>query len=290
MFIGALIYGLVNAAVLVLYALGFSLTFGISGIANFAYGALYVMTGFGAWSLINTLGQPIWVSLPLAVIATSLAGGLMHRLILVRVRGMPEAEVIATFGCGLIILEGLRHFGFMGHEFSLPVIYEGGTNIGGVFLDWQRLMIILAGIGLTGGLWFFTRHTRMGRSFRALAQDERTALVFGIDSDRTAAAAMALGAGLCAAASLVILPIGNISVESGYDVLLQALAVCIVGGLGHTGGVVAAGIILGLSQTMAAMYIGSHWMMIVTLAGILVILAVRPSGLFGRQKELEERT
>ncbi|MFH1137004.1 MAG: branched-chain amino acid ABC transporter permease [Pseudomonadota bacterium] len=289
MFLGTLVYGLVNSAILTLYALGFNLTFGISGIANFAYGSFYVLTGYAAWSLINTFKLPVFLSLPLAVVLTSAAGGLLYKFLISRLRGLAEAEIIATFGAGLVIFETLRHVGFIGLQFSLPTFWDGSVDVFGVYLDLQRVVILVAGVVLTGGLWVFTRHTKMGLACRAMAQDERTALSLGVDSDRMAAASMALGAGLCAVAAVVVLPIGNISVDAGYDVMLEALAVCIVGGLGSAGGVVAAAFLLGLSRTFAAMYIGPHWMMIVTLAAILAILVVKPSGLFSRQKELEDR-
>ena len=289
MFLGTLVYGLVNAAILTLYALGFNLTFGISGIANFAYGSLYVLTGYAAWTMINTLHLPLVVALPAAVLLTAATAGGIYRLLLARLRGLHEAEIIATFGCGLVILETLRYFGFIGLQFSLPVFWEGSLALGSVYIDAQRLIIIAAGVALTGGLWLFTHHTRTGLAFRGLAQDEWTALCLGIEADRMATLSMALGGGLCAVAAVVVLPIGNISVDAGYDVLLEALAVCIVGGLGRAGAVVVAGFVLGIAQTFAAMYLGSHWMMIVTLVAILAILIIRPSGLFGLQKELEER-
>ena len=239
--------------------------------------------------MINTLHLPLIASLPAAVLLTAVISGGIYRVLLARLRGLHEAEVIATFGCGLVILETLRYFGFIGLQFSLPVFSEGSLDLGGLYLDYQRLVILAAGAVLTGGLWLFTHHTRTGLAFRGLAQDEWTALCLGVEPDRMATLSMALGGGLCAVAAVVILPIGNISVDAGYDVLLEALAVCIVGGLGRAGAVVVAGLILGISQTFAAMYLGSHWMMIVTLVAILTILIVRPSGLFGRQKELEDR-
>lgn len=88
---------------------------------------------------------------------------------------------------------------------------------------------------------------------------------------------------------MVILPLMTVTVDGGYEILLQALAVCIVGGLGSTAGVIVASFILGMGQTFTAMYVSPHWMMIVTLVAILGILVIRPSGLFGQQKELEER-
>lgn len=289
MFWGTLVYGLVNSAILGLVALGFNLTFGISGIANFAYGALYILAGYGIWILLNILGLPLLAALPTMVLTTAMVGSLLYRVILIRLRGMAISEVIATFGIGLAILELFRYLGFIGFEYTLPVFLDGSLSIGGVYLDFQRVFIVVFGIVLTGGLWVFTHHTRMGLAFRGIAQDERTALCLGIDSDRIATLSMAFGGGLCALAAVVILPIGTISVDAGYDVLLEALAVCILGGLGSAMGVIVASFILGMAQTYTAMYLGSHWMMIVMLVAILGILATRPSGLFGKQKELEER-
>jgi branched-chain amino acid transport system permease protein len=289
MFWGTLVYGLVNSAILGLVALGFNLTFGISGIANFAYGALYILAGYGIWILLNILGLPLLAALPTMVLTTAMVGSLLYRVILIRLRGMAISEVIATFGIGLAILELFRYLGFIGFEYTLPVFLDGSLSIGGVYLDFQRVFIVVFGIVLTGGLWVFTHYTRTGLAFRGIAQDERTALCLGIDSDRIATLSMAFGGGLCALAAVVILPIGTISVDAGYDVLLEALAVCILGGLGSAMGVIVASFILGMAQTYTAMYLGSHWMMIVMLVAILGILVTRPSGLFGKQKELEER-
>ncbi len=286
---GALLYGVVNSVSLALVALGFNLTFGISGIANFSYGAMYVLAGYGTWMLLQRVGLPLGIAIPLMVMGTSLLGALLYRVVLVRIRGMVISEVIATFGIGLAILEFFRYLGFIGFQYTLPVFADGSVQIGNLFLDLQRVSILVLGGGLTTFLWFFTRYTRTGRAFRGIAQDEYTALCLGIDSDRIATLAMSFGGGLCALAAVVILPIGTISVDAGYDVLLEALAVCIVGGLGSALGMVIASFVLGMAQSITSMYLGSHWMMIVNLLAILLILGIKPSGLLGKQKELEER-
>jgi branched-chain amino acid transport system permease protein len=286
---GTLVYGLVNSVILALVALGFNLTFGISGIANFAYGALYILAGYGTWIMLRLLKVPLLLAIPTMVLVTALIGALLYRMVLIRLRGMVISEVIATFGIGLAILELFRYLGFIGFQYTLPVFLDGSLAVGPVFLDFQRSFIVVCGVVLTGSLWIFTRHTRIGLAFRGIAQDERTALALGIDSDRIATLSMAFGGGLCALAAVVILPIGTISVDAGYEVLLEALAVCIVGGLGSAVGVIVASFILGMAQTFTSMYLGTHWMMIVNLVAVLAILVTRPSGLFGKQKELEER-
>ena len=286
---GVLIYGFVNSVVLVLVAMGFNLTFGISGVANFAYGALYIMAGFVCYSLLHDLGLSYWLAAPLAVAATALLAGLVFRFVLLRVRGLAISEVIATFGVGLAILELFRYLGFIGFEYTLPVWWDASIEIGETIIDGQRLLVAVMGAALTLFLWLFTRYTRTGRAFRGIAQDERTALTLGINADMVAAFAVAFGAGYAAMAALVILPLGTIAVNEGYNVLVNALAVCIVGGLGSTLGVIVAGFLIGFAQILTATYGETHWMMIVSLAALLIILLIKPSGLFGKQKELEER-
>jgi branched-chain amino acid transport system permease protein len=289
MLLSTLVYGFVNSIILALVALGFNLTFGISGIANFAYGALYILAGFVAWILFNSLGLPYMLAVIFSVLLTAIFGALMYRFVLQRIKGMVLSEVIATFGIGLAILELLKYLGFIGFEYNLPVFVDFSIDIGQVTIDMQRIFIVIIGIGLTGFLWFFTHHTRTGLRFRGIAQDERTALSLGINSDRVAALSVSFGAAYAAIAAIVILPLGTITVEHGYDVLINALAVCIVGGLGSTGGVVMASFLIGYAETFTATYLGSHWVMLVPLAAILGILIIKPSGIYGKQKELEER-
>jgi branched-chain amino acid transport system permease protein len=286
---GVLLYGLVNSAILVLLALGFNLTFGISGISNFAYGAIYILAGYLAWIFANSLELPYVLAAALAILAAAAFGALLYRFVLLRVRGLALSEVMATFGTGLVILELFRYLGFVGFSYTLPVFVDGGVEIGDVFLDLQRLAIVLLAAGLVALLWLFTRYTRMGLAFRGIAQNEETALTLGIDSDRVATWSVAFGAGLAGVAAVAILPLGTIAPEGGYDVLVQALAVCIVGGLGSTVGIVLASFVIGYAQILTAMYLETHWMILVSLMAILLVLVVKPSGLLGQQKQLEER-
>jgi branched-chain amino acid transport system permease protein len=289
MLAGTIVYALINSAILAMIAMGFNLTFGISGVANFAYGALYVLAAYGVWILIHLVGMPYAVAVPVAIGVTTLVGALMYRLVLMRVKGQALSEVIATFGIGLVILELFRYLGFVGFEYTLPVLSDKSLIIAGTYVDLQRVLIVVLTAALILALWLFTHHTSVGLAFRGIAQDERTALTFGMDPDRIATLAVALGAALAAIAAVIIVPLGSISPEEGYDVLIKALAVCIIGGLGSTGGVILASFIIGFAERFTDSYIGSHWTMIVSLAALLAVLVFKPSGLFGKQKELEER-
>jgi len=284
-----LIYGTINSAALALYALGFAMVYGVSRLPNFAHGALFVLSGFMTWFFLNSLGLNYFISIILTLIATGVIGALIYQFILIRIRGMEISEIMATYAMGLAILEGLRWGGFKGMTYTLPAFVSGSVTVLGVSVDYQRLLVVIIGGAVVGLLWLFTHYTRMGLSLRGMAQDERAALMLGIDSDRMALVAMAFGSSLAALAAICLLPLGNIVVEAGYNVLILAIAVCIVGGLGSWMGAVLAAFLIGFAQILTVVYLGAHFQMVVALLAIILTLIIRPSGLFGRQKELEER-
>ena len=284
-----LIYGTINSIMLALMALGFALVYGTSRIPNFAHGAIYVLCGFVTWAFVRGLNLNYFIGIALALALTGLLGALMYRFVLIRVRGMNISEIIASYAIGLAILEGLRWGGFRGSTYTLPVFVEGSIIIGDIPVDYQRILVVVIGVLLVAFLWLFTHYTRIGLALRGMAQDERAALMLGIDSDTMALVAMALGSMLAGLAAILILPLGHIVVEKGYDVLIQAIAVCIVGGLGSWMGAVLAAFLIGFAQILTTVYLGSHYQMVVALLAIIVTLILKPSGLFGQQKELEER-
>jgi branched-chain amino acid transport system permease protein len=284
-----LIYGIINSFSLALMAIGFTLVYGISRLPNFAHGALYVITGFAVWWSLNKLHLNYFVAIPLALILMGLVGAAIYRFVLIRVRGMATSEIIATYALGLAILEFLRWGGFKGMTYTLPVFIEGSISIGGVPVDLQRIIVIAIGIVVVSFMWLFTHFNRIGLALRGMAQDEHAAMMLGIDSDWMAVIAMGMGSMLAGLSAIALLPLGNIVVEAGYNVLILSIAVCIVGGLGSWVGAILAAFMIGFLQIITVAYIQSHFQMVVALLAIIVTLILRPSGLFGKQKELEER-
>ncbi len=284
-----IVYGTINSVSLALMALGFAMVYGISRVPNFAHGALYIICGFSSWILLNKLGINYFFSIFLALAINGIVGALMYRFVLIRVRGMNISEIIGSYAIGLAILEGLRWGGFKGMTYTLPVFMEGSMMIGGVPVDYHRLLMMVIGIALVGLLWTFTHYTKLGLALQGMAQDERAALMLGIDSDLMAMLAMGFGAILAGIAAILILPLGNIVVESGYHVLIMSIAVCIVGGLGSWMGAIFAAFLIGFTQILTVVFIGSHFQMVVAILAIILTLIIKPSGLFGKQHELEER-
>jgi len=290
-----LIYGTVNSVIFSFIAVGFTLVYGVSRIPNFAHGSIYVLVGFLTWSFVNDLKINYALAILLSLIIAAVIGLIIYRFILIRLRGMPTSEIISSFAVSLIILEGLRmqgiagFKGFIGPFYILHPFIEGKLTIFGVLVDYQRLIIIGAGLAIVAMLWLFTHHTKMGLSLRAIAQDERAAMMLGVNSDRTAMISLSIGSALAGLAAVMILPLGCITAEMGYKVLIYALAVCIIGGLGSWAGAVLASFVIGFAMKISTVFFGAVWESVVLVGTIILILLFRPSGLLGKQKELEER-
>ncbi|MCJ7595222.1 MAG: branched-chain amino acid ABC transporter permease, partial [Desulfobacterales bacterium] len=199
------------------------------------------------------------------------------------------SEIIVTFAISIMILEFLRWGGLRGSTFVLPVYFAGAVNVFGVPVDLQRIAVVGITVVIVLALWLFTHYTKMGLALRAIAQNERAALTLGIDSDRAATIALSLGSALAAIAGITILPLGNINVGTGYDVLIFAISVCVCGGLGSWTGTILAGFLIGFAQMITVYLIAPHFAMVVAIGAVILILIFKPSGLFGQQKELEER-
>ncbi len=284
-----IIYGTVNSFILILMAFGFTLVYGISRLPNFAHGAIYIFAGYIAWILVNKLSLPFYLSAFISILLAGLLGTLIYIVVLKRIRGMPMNEIIATYAIGVAIIEIFRWLGFKGSTYSLPEIWEHTIFIKDIPIDMQRIFIVVLGAIVLGIVWAFTKFTKIGLAMRGIAQDERASMMLGINSDLIGTIAMAIGSALTAFAALIILPLGNVVVEEGYKVLIYALAVSIIGGVGSWAGTILASFIIGFLQIITVSYFDPKFQMVITLLVIIATLIIKPSGFLGKQKELEER-
>ncbi len=284
-----LIYGVVNSFILLLIAFGFSLVYGISRLPNFAHGAIYIFTGYICWIFIHKLHVNFWFSSIIAILLSATFGLLIYKLILERIRGMTMNEIIATYAIGVATIEFFSWLGFKGSTYSIPELSDKTIFIGEVPIDIQRILIVILGIAVVIGIYLFTKFTKIGLAFRGIAQDEEASLTLGINSDFIGTIAMSLGSAICGFSAILILPLGNVVVEEGYKALIYSLAVCIIGGLGSWAGTILASFMIGFLQILTAMYLDPKFQMVFTLLLIIITLIIKPSGFFGKQKELEER-
>jgi branched-chain amino acid transport system permease protein len=284
-----IIYGTINSLILLFMSAGFALAYSVSRVPNFTHGALYVLGGYLNWMLLNHFGVHYGLSILISTFSVAAFGWLIYQLFVIRVRGMQLSEILVTFAVALAILEFLRWHGLRGSTFVLPSFYSGTIDVFGVIVDYQRVFVMIAAIGIVIALHLFTHYTKIGLGLRAIAQNERAALLLGINSDRSAALALGLGSALAALAGITIFPLGNINVATGYDVLILAISVCICGGLGSWKGTVLAAFVLGFAQIAVVHFVAPQYGILVSLMAVILILIFKPSGLYGQQKDLEER-
>lgn len=283
MLTGALVSGLGLGSMYGLVALGFHITFAVSGTVNFAQGSAVTLGAVLGYAFAVQLGWPM----PLAA-AAALAGcaglGLAVERLLVRpfvTRGS-DAWLLATVAGG-IILDNVLLFTFGKEPRSLPSpLVSAPVQILGAGIYPLQLLIPVVGVAAAVAIRTVFRRTELGRVLLAVAQNAEAARLMGIDVARTVACAFALSAVLAGAAGLLIAPLFSVSAEMGALFGIKAFAVAILGGIGSATGVVLAGLLYGLVEAGVTATLGSGATQIVVFSVIILALAIRPNGLLGR--------
>jgi len=287
-----IVRGLATGCIYALLALGLTLIFQVSGVVNFAQGALAAVGAYALWSLLNQGRLPFWPAAIATIVVTFLLGVLFQVVLLRRLQRAPAASLIVTLGL-LIVLEGGIGviWGYTSPTpplvFSLPVSAFQQTTIGSVALS----DLDLVSIGVTAALivlfFAFLRYTRAGAAVRAVAQSAQGARLVGIRVGRVRTAAWGLSAVIAAVAGVLIAASSQQAPTMAEIYLLSAFAGAVIGGLDNLVGAALGALLIGVVQNLVAFYIptglssvGVSSSTIVFLL-LLVVLLVRPAGLFG---------
>ncbi|KQP30983.1 branched-chain amino acid ABC transporter permease [Methylobacterium sp. Leaf100] len=283
MLTGTLVTGLGLGAMYGLIALGFHITYAVSGTVNFAQGSAVTLGAVLGYWLGVTLGWPMPLAIPLALAGCALLGVAVERL-LVRpfVERGSDAWLLATVAGG-IILDNTLLFTFGKEPRSLPSpLAVSPVQIFGAGIYPLQLVIPVLGVAVALAIRTVFRRTDLGRVLLAVAQNADAARLMGIDVRRTVACAFALSAVLAGMAGLLIAPLFSVSAEMGALFGIKAFAVAILGGIGSATGVVVAGLLYGLVEATVTATLGSAYTQLVVFSVIILALALRPDGLFGR--------
>ncbi|MDV2983822.1 UNVERIFIED_CONTAM: branched-chain amino acid ABC transporter permease [Methylobacteriaceae bacterium AG10] len=283
MLTGTLVSGLGLGSMYGLVALGFHITFAVSGTVNFAQGSAVTLGAVLGYAFGVQLGWPMPLAIAAALAGCALLGLAVERL-LVRpfvVRGS-DAWLLATVAGG-IILDNVLLFTFGKEPRSLPSsLVSAPVQVLGAGIYPLQLVIPVVGIAAAVAIRAVFRGTELGRVLLAVAQNAEAARLMGIDVARTVACAFALSAVLAGAAGLLIAPLFSVSAEMGALFGIKAFAVAILGGIGSATGVVLAGLLYGLVEAGVTATLGSGATQIVVFSVIILALALRPNGLLGR--------
>jgi branched-chain amino acid transport system permease protein len=283
MLTGTLITGLGLGSMYGLVALGFHITFAVSGTVNFAQGSAVTLGAVLGYALGVTLGWPMPAAILGALAGCALLGLVVERL-LVRpfVEKGSEAWLLATVAGG-IVLDNAMLFTFGKEPRSLPsALAVKPVEFLGTGIYPLQLLIPLVGLSVAVAIQTLFRRTDLGRVLLAVAQNAEAARLMGIDVRRTVACAFALSALLAGGAGLLIAPLFSVSAEMGALFGIKAFAVAILGGIGSATGVVLAGLLYGLVEAGVTATLGSTYTQLVVFSVIILALALRPDGLLGR--------
>jgi branched-chain amino acid transport system permease protein len=285
LFLSALISGIGLGSMYGLMALGFHVTYAVSGTVNFAQGSSMMLGAVLAYAFAQTLGIPMLAAVALALLLCA-CYGLLVELIAVRPfasRGS-NAWLMSTVALG-IVLDNLVMFSFGKEPRSLPsALAQTPLQIGDLGLGIYPLQLLIPAIGLAlaAVLHFVARRTRWGTAMLAVVQNKDAARLMGIPIRRVVAVAFALSTLFAGVAGILIAPLMNVHADMGTLFGLKAFAVAILGGITSAWGVMLAGLIFGAVEALVTVSLGSGYTQIISFSLVIVALALRPNGLFGR--------
>ncbi|HEY9224105.1 MAG TPA: branched-chain amino acid ABC transporter permease [Variovorax sp.] len=279
--IGQLMVGLINGAFYALMSLGLSIIFGLLHVVNFAHGAQYMLGAFVAWGLLEYLGIGYWGALLIAPLVVAGLGLVFERFMLRRLYALDHVyALLLTFGVALLMEGGFRlQFGVSGQPYPNPL--SGGFDVGVTFLPMYRVWVIVAALGVCLGTWFFIEKTKLGAYLRAANENAPLVRTFGINVPRMLMLTYGLGVGLAGLSGVMAAPIYQVSPLMGSNLIIVVFAVVVIGGMGSILGSIVTGFGLGAIEGLTKVLYPDGAGVVIFVVMILV-LAVRPHGLFGR--------
>ncbi|HEX9752645.1 MAG TPA: branched-chain amino acid ABC transporter permease [Methyloceanibacter sp.] len=284
LFLQTIVNATYAASYMALIAVGLVLIFGVMGVVNFAHGELYMAGAYAVVALYAGLGVPFFVAVVIGLIFVGLLGLIMEYGLFRPLRDNPLGGLIASIGF-LLIMQTVAVLGFGVHmEHVPPSTQEKIVFADGVVLTYQRLYVILAAVGLLSALWFFLRKSKFGWALRACAQDREAAALQGMSINHTARLAMFIGAALAGVAGALTAPLVSPTPYMGHPVIITAFIIIIVGGVGSLEGAVLAAVLYGFVNTFVTTIYDGTLANIVGLLLMLIVLIVKPTGLFGAKE------
>jgi branched-chain amino acid transport system permease protein len=278
----ALALGLLIGGVYALMASGLTLVFGVMNIINVAHGALLVLVAYVVWKVWQVTGvDPILFSIVMTPVMFGV-GWLLYKGVVSRIAGSsPGMSVLLTFGIAISI-EGMLNV-TVGNKFrsATPSYFSQSYRVLGISLPKAQVYGCLAAILLLGVLYLVLTHTWTGRAIRATSQNPSGASLVGIQSAGVAALAFALGTATTGVGGAVLSVLYPFFPASHYDWISRLLGIIVLGGMGSMAGALVGAIVLGLAETLTATYLSLQWSTLVFYAVIMLVLLVRPQGLFG---------
>ncbi|MFX0034514.1 MAG: branched-chain amino acid ABC transporter permease [Candidatus Hermodarchaeota archaeon] len=285
--------GTLNGAVYALVAMGYSLTYGVGGIMNLSHGAYFMLTGY---LMLWLVGSPFfegleWLTVVLALLIITIIGGLTYILLINPLQESHVAVVLITFGLAFFLEQVvlISPSGTESWSISNLRLVQGATQFLGYSIINQFLALIIISLIIVSLFALFISKSKLGKSIRAVSQDREAAMLMGINADKILLYTVMISAFLAAVAAFLYLPGAALSGPSmGWEFLTNSFAIVILGGMGSLVGSVVGAYIVGYTIQFTNIFIpnGPSWAHLVPIIVIVIMLLIRPQGLFGK-KELK---
>jgi len=289
-----LLVGLINGSFYAVLSLGLAVIFGMLNIINFSHGAQYMMGAFIAWIGLTQLGgwfgDPglgfgYWAALVLAPLVVGAIGIVIERTMLARLYKLDHLYgLLLTFGLALII-EGLFRYayGVSGQPYEIPEQLQGALNLGFMFLPKYRAWVIVASLSVCFATWYVIERTKLGSYLRAGTENPRLVQAFGVNVPLMITLTYGFGVALAGFAGVLAAPIFTVTPLMGADLIIVVFAVVVIGGMGSILGSIVTGLGLGLVEGLTKVFYPEASAVVIFVIMVIVLL-VRPAGLFGRER------
>ncbi len=280
--IQCILNGLCMGGTYILIGLGLTLILSIMSILQFAHGEVYMLGAFTVYFFCVLHGVNLYLSVVISMLTTAVIGLIIERIFLRPMKGVFLSYVCVTTGLSLILQTAVL-LSFSKGTKQLPSLWKGTFDVGGMFISKERVIAIVIALCLTLALYAFLKRTKYGLAMVASAQNREGALMQGINPNVMSALVMAIGCGLAAVGGALGGSIFNLDPYMGGLAFMKGITLIVIGGLGSVPGTVAGGLILGVSESLIALFFGSQMGIILPLILVIAFLIFRPKGLFGHE-------
>ena len=282
-FLNAIILGGTYA----LLGIGLTLIFGIMRVVNFTHGELYAFGAYCMYALVMIFHVNFFLALALAMAMGILMGAALEMLLLNRLRGADIDTTMLVMIGAWIVMQNMEQFIWSGVALSINSPFPANPLVlGPLSVSWNRVYVFIIALALIRATYYLVNRTRLGKAMRATFQDRDTAALMGIRIDRIHTATFALGSGLAAAAGALLGPVFVVTPTMGDLAASKAFAIVILGGLGNITGATLGGFILAFVEELGAGYISSGYRDAMGFLLIILILLMRPTGLFAQKERI----
>ena len=277
-----LLSGLMIGAVYALMSLGLTLVFGVMRIVNFAHGEFLMAAMYGAWLFARIAPNP-YVAAIVVVPAMALFGALVYKLMVGPALDKPHLVIVfATMGLS-IVLQNVALMLFSGDVRDVPPLFARSLMVGPFYVKPELLIGTLVALATTAGLAALMRLTYFGKAVRAIVQDREAAALMGIDVPRVFLLTFALGSGLVGLAGCAMLPLFSTFPTVGFNFVLIAFVIVVLGGLGSIAGALVGGLCVGVVQSISGYYVAPAYGQMFYFLLFLLVMVLRPAGLLGQK-------